>query len=56
MLENSLPLLGNTSACVNVLSQKVKTGFHSVPPHHINSKSDFVSGQVVVGGTTYTSC
>jgi len=56
MLENSLPLLGNTSACANVLFQGVNTGFHSVPPHHINSKSDFVSGQVVVGGTTYTSC
>ena len=56
MLENSLPLLGNTSACANVLFQGVNTGFHSVPPHHINSKLDYVSGQVVVGGTTYTSC
>ena len=56
MLENSLPLLGNTLAGANVLSQGVSTGFHSVPLHHINSKSDFVSGQVVVGGTTYTSC
>ena len=54
MLENSLPLFGNTSAGANVLSQGVGTGFHSVPLHHINSKSDFASGQV--GGTTYTSC
>jgi hypothetical protein len=27
----------------------VDPGFHSVPLHHINLKSDFVSGQVVVG-------
>ena len=56
MLENSLSLSGNTSAGANVLSQWVNTGFHSVPLHHINSKSDFASGQVVVGGTTYISC
>jgi hypothetical protein len=31
MLENSLPLLGNTSAGANVLSQGVSRGFHSVP-------------------------
>jgi hypothetical protein len=29
--------------------QGVVPGFHSVPLHHINLKSDFVSGQVVVG-------
>ena len=56
MLENSLPLLGNTSAGANVLSQGVSRGFLSVPLHHINSKSDFASGQAVVGGTTYTFC
>jgi hypothetical protein len=49
MLENSLPLSGNTSARANVLLQGVVPGFHSVPLHHINLKSDFVSGHVVVG-------
>ena len=49
MLENSLHLLGNTSAGEHVLLQGVDPGFHSVPLHHINLKSDFVSGQVVVG-------
>jgi hypothetical protein len=49
MLENSLPLSGNTSAGANVLLQGVDPCFHSVPLHHINLKSDFVSGQVVVG-------
>ena len=49
MLENSLPLSGNTSAGANVLLQGVYPDFHSVPLHHINLKSDFVSGQVVVG-------
>jgi hypothetical protein len=49
MLENSLPLSGNTSAGGNVLLQGVDPGFHNVPLHHINLKSDFVSGQVVVG-------
>jgi hypothetical protein len=47
MLENSLPLSGNTSARANVLLQGVVPGLHSVPLHHI--KSDFVSGQVVIG-------
>ena len=32
-----------------MLLQGVDPGFHSVPLHHINLKSDFVSGQVVVG-------
>ena len=49
MLENSLPLSGNTSARANILLQGVVPGLHSVPLHHINLKSDFVSGQVVVG-------
>jgi hypothetical protein len=49
MLENSLPLSGNTSAGAHVLLQGVDPGIHSVPLHHINLKSDFVSGQVVVG-------
>jgi hypothetical protein len=49
MLENSLPLSGNTSAGAHMLLQGVDPGIHSVPLHHINLKSDFVSGQVVVG-------
>jgi hypothetical protein len=49
MLEESLPLSGNTSAGANVLLQGVDPCFHSVPLHHINLKSDFVSGKVVVG-------
>jgi hypothetical protein len=49
MLENRLPLSWNTSARANVLLQGVVPGLHSVPLHHINLKSDFVSGQVVVG-------
>jgi hypothetical protein len=32
-----------------VFFQLVEPGFHGVPLHHINLKSDFVSGQVVVG-------
>jgi hypothetical protein len=32
-----------------VLLQGVDTGSHSVPLHHINLQSHFVSGQVVVG-------
>jgi hypothetical protein len=32
-----------------VLLQGVDPCLHSVPLHHINLKSDFVSGQVVVG-------
>jgi hypothetical protein len=49
LLENSFTLSGNTSAGANVLLQGVDPCFHSVPLHHINLKSDFVSGQVVVG-------
>jgi hypothetical protein len=49
MLVNSLPLSGNTLAGANVLLRGVDPGFHSVPLHHINLKSDFVSGQDVVG-------
>jgi hypothetical protein len=49
MLENSLPLSGNTSAGAHVLLKGVDPSFHSVPLHHINLKSDCVSGQVVVG-------
>ena len=49
MLENSVPLSGNTSAGANMVLQGVDTGFHSVPLHRINSKLYFVSGQAVVG-------
>ena len=49
MLENSLLLSGNTSAGAHVLLQGVDPGYHSVPLHHINLKSDFASGHVVVG-------
>ena len=49
MLESILPFSGKTSAGANVLLQGVDPGFHSVPLHHINLKSDLVSGQVVVG-------
>jgi hypothetical protein len=49
MLENSLPLSGNSSARANILLQGVVPGLHSVPLHHINLKSDFVSGQVIGG-------
>ena len=49
MLVNSLPLSGNTLAGANVLLRWVDPGFHSVPLHHIKLKSNFVSGQVVVG-------
>ena len=49
MLENSIPLSRNTSHSVNVLLKRVDPGFHIVPLHHIKLKSNFVSGQVVVG-------
>ena len=49
MLENSFPLSRNTSAGANVLLQGIDPGFHNVPLHQSNLKSDFVSGQVVVG-------
>ena len=48
MLENSVPLSGNTSAGANMVLQGVDPGFHGVPLHRINSKLDFVSGQAVV--------
>jgi hypothetical protein len=49
MLENSLPLSGNTSDGAHLFIRGVDPGFHSVPLHHINLKSDSVSGQDVVG-------
>ena len=49
MLENSLPLSGNTLAGANVLLQGVNPCLHSVPLHHINLKSDWAKGQVVGG-------
>jgi hypothetical protein len=49
MLENSIPLSRNTSFGANVFLQVVEPGFYNVPLHHIKLKSDFVSGQVVVG-------
>ena len=50
MLDNIFPLSVITSAGANVLLQGVHPGFHSVPlHHHINLKSNVVSGQVVDG-------
>jgi hypothetical protein len=49
MLENSIDLSRNTSHGVNVLLQGVDPGFHSIPLLHIKLKSNFVSGQVVIG-------
>ena len=49
MLDSNLPLSGKTSPGANVLLQTVDTGFYSVPLHHFNLQSDFVSGEVVVG-------
>jgi hypothetical protein len=49
MLENSKPLSRNTSNGVNMLLHGFDPGFHSVSLHHIKLKSNFVSGQVVVG-------
>jgi hypothetical protein len=49
LLENIVPLSGNTSAGANMVLQGIYPGFHSVPLHRINSKLDFVSGQAVVG-------
>ena len=48
MLENIVPLLGNTSAGAKMALQGIDPDFHSVPLHRINSKLDFVSGQAVV--------
>jgi hypothetical protein len=50
MLDNIFPLSVITSSGANVLLQGVHPGFYSVPlHHHINLKSNVVSGQVVVG-------
>ena len=50
MLDNIFPLSVITSAGSNVLLKGVHPCFHSVPLyHHINLKSNVVSGQVVVG-------
>jgi hypothetical protein len=50
MLENMFPFSVIASAGANVLLQGVHPGFHSDPlHHHINLKSNVVSGQVVVG-------
>jgi hypothetical protein len=50
MLDNIFPLSVITLAGANVLLRGVHPGFHSVPlHHHINLKSNVVSGQVVVG-------
>ena len=49
MLENSIPISRNTSHGVNVLLQGVDPFFHSVPLHHIKLKSNFASGQILVG-------
>jgi hypothetical protein len=49
MLENSKPLSRNTSHGVNMLLHGFDPGFHSVSLHHIKLKSNFVSGQLVVG-------
>jgi hypothetical protein len=48
-VRKQLTFIRNTSTGANVLLQGVDTCFHSVPLHHINLQSDFVSGQVVVG-------
>ena len=48
-VRNSLPLSVNTSAGANVLLHRVDPCFHSVQLHHIHLKSDFASGQDVVG-------
>jgi len=48
-VRNTLPLSENISAVANVLLQRVDPCFHRFPLHHINLKSDFASGQVVVG-------
>jgi hypothetical protein len=56
MLDNIFYLSVITSGGANVLLQGVHPGFHSVPlHHHINLKSNAVSGQVVVGvGPTHS--
>jgi hypothetical protein len=50
MLDNIFALSVITSGGANVLLQGIQQGFHSVPlHHHINLKSNVVSGQGVVG-------
>ena len=49
MLENIYSLSRKATAVANVLLQGVDLGFNSAPLHHINLKSDLVSGHVVVG-------
>jgi hypothetical protein len=56
MLETIFPLSVNISAGANVLLQGVDPCFHSVPIHHINLKSDFVSGQLVGGDILPSLC
>jgi hypothetical protein len=58
MLENRLPLSGNTSAGAHVLLQGVDPGFHCVPLHHIylKFKIRLCFGTGCCWGTTYTSC
>jgi gentisate 1,2-dioxygenase len=48
MLENIVPVPGNTLAGATMVLQVIDPGFHSVPLHLINSKLYFVSGQAVV--------
>ena len=49
MVDNIVPLSGNTSAGTNMVLRGVDPGYHSVPLHRINSKLDFASGQTAVG-------
>ena len=49
MLKINIPLAGNTTAGANVVLQGVNPCFHSVQLHHINLKSDYVSGEIVGG-------
>jgi hypothetical protein len=49
MLENSLPFIGEFFGWCKCVFSVGRTRFYGVPLHHINLKSDFVSGQVVVG-------
>jgi hypothetical protein len=46
----------SSSTSANVLLQGVHPGFHSVPLHHINLKSDFVLETVNSWSKTCTSC
>jgi hypothetical protein len=44
-----LTFIGEYFGCCTCVITGVDPGFHSFPLHHINLKSDFVSGQVVIG-------